>query len=243
VTLAAALVVVSAASGLYRSMSHNSLVVVNGFEQPVRLTIGEASFDVDAGEIRTLSLPLGTLPARATSAAGEVLDEGPVQVGWGSGLRVWNVGGAAPVEEEEIEYVTADVSDARPGAEPVYHCGERLLTFRDVDFAFVAPPAKLDDTFQGDPRIVKRAVVVAERPGVDGALLCAWLAIDHGGDWRTAVAILERRARASGWEREATGHALWAARKVSTAEEQRLLGAARAAHRDDVAPEPLPSGR
>jgi hypothetical protein len=238
VSLAAVLVVVSAASGMYQSIRHNDVLVVNGFEQPIHLLIGKASFEVAAGDVERLSLPVGTLPARATTSTGEVLDEGLLQVGWGSGLRVWNVGGVAPVEEEEIEYVTDPTPKAQPTSAPVVHCGERWLTFRDVDFAFVEPPKRLDDPFHGDPRIVKRAVLVAERPGVDGALLCAWLAIDHGNDWRTATAILERRARASGWERQATGHALWAARQVSVAEEQRILRAAHDAHRDDVSAEP-----
>lgn len=106
------------------------------------------------------------------------------------------------------------------------------------------PPPELSYPPRGEATIVTRRVVdVAEQPGVDGALLCAWLLVEQGKGWPAATAILERRARAAGWRRDAVEKAAWAARQVSADEEQRIRKAALEARPDEWLEDPVnPAG-
>ncbi len=231
VAVAALLAVAAVGNGVFHATRHREVVIVNGFEQPVQVTIGPTVLEVPGGQYRTVPVPTGTIAARAGTAAGGVVDEGPLEVGAGTELLVWNVGGSAPIMEREVLYTTESGSEGAAEAEPVFHCGERWLALRDVDFAFVDAPRTLSH-WRGEPRISKRAVQVARQGSADGALLCAHYFLDRDDDWRAAAAMLERRARAAGWEQKAVEQAVWAARHVSAQEEQRILRAAVAAHPD-----------
>lgn len=226
-----AVAVLAAAYGAFHSARHRDVHVTNGFPQPLQISIGPASFSVPPGGHDVVNLPVGTHPARAT-AGGAVVDEGPLEVGMGGDLLVWNVAGAAPVMERQVIYYSGAVPKNATEPEPVLHCGERRISLRGVDHAFSDPPRQISMR-EGEGRVVRRAVMVGEQKGIDGALLCGFLLLDRKA-FPGAAAVMEERARAGGWEVDATRQALWAAAQVGPEAELRVARAAREARPDDV---------
>jgi hypothetical protein len=232
VAAAVALAVAAGAYGAFHAVRHHDLTIVNGFGRSLQVTVGRATLQVPGGQRRTVNLPVGTHPARALSEEGEVLDEGPLAVEAGSGLLVWNVAGAAPVMERQVQYYAGAVPGKAAEPDPVLHCGERRISLRGVDYPFESPPQKISMP-EGMRVTVKRAVLVAQQEGADGPLLCSYV-LSNKKDWAGAAAILERRARAARWEMETAARAVWAAGLVGKEEGVRVARAWRDAQTEDV---------
>jgi hypothetical protein len=196
VAVAAAAALLVGAWGGYRLWTHQDVWVVNGLPGPVQVTIGPASVRVPAGQHVKVNLPVGTHTARALTAKGEVVDEGPLAVQSGSALLVWNVGGAAPVMEAGVPYYagTPPANAAEP--KPVLHCGERWLSLHGVDFEFREPPDKIEMP-KGMSSVIKRVVLVGRQEGMDGAELCAAILENQKGE-EAALGVRHARAVVAG---------------------------------------------
>jgi hypothetical protein len=231
VSLGIAAAVLAAGQGALHAARHHDLHVVNGFAQPVQVTIGPASFAIPAGGHDRVNLPVGTHTARAT-AGGVVVDEAPLEVGTGSDLQIWNVAGGAPVMVRQVSYYSGTPPANAKEPDPVLHCGERRISLGGIDYEFTEPPRRLSVP-KGAGLVTKRVVSIAEEKGADGTLLCGFLLLQKKA-LPGALAILEQRARASGWAPEPTQRALWGAAQLGLKEEIRIARAARDAHPDDV---------
>jgi hypothetical protein len=145
---------------------HHDVHVVNGLPWPVHVTIGDVAYDVPPGDRRAASVRPGAQPVRVSSASGQPIESGDLQVDAGTDLLVWNVLGAAPVFERTVIYQTEGGNEPNP--EPKIYCGERTIRRSDVDYAFKDPPQTIQMS-KGQTTAYRRHVALA--PG--GLDLCA----------------------------------------------------------------------
>jgi hypothetical protein len=219
------------ATALWAS-GHRDVTVVNGLAVPVRATIGKGTRDVAPGAAVALNVPLGTLRARAATAAGTELESFDLPVSAGRSLVLWNVAGAAPVYEEEVEYFATPPGADHRGPRPTLHCGDRVFEVGGIDYAFQAPPSKVSMP-QGASRSTRRHLDVATGLDAPSADFCATALLDSHRE-SDALRVLEARARARGMPREDVPLLLHVAVAAGPAEGERVARAVRAAIPDDV---------
>ncbi len=234
---AAALAVVAAvawagATAVWASR-HHDLTIVNGLDVAVQATVGDASREVMPGSVVTLSVPVGTLGARAATRAGAELEsfDLPVTAG-GRTTLVWNVAGAAPVYEQTVEYFAKAPDPSYQGPKPTLHCGDRIIQAPKADFAFRAPAPKVSMA-KGAVRETRRHVDLATGLDAPAAEWCVGMLLDAGRE-ADALRVLEARSVAGGWKRDDAMFMLHLAGAVGPAEGERVARAARAALPDDV---------
>jgi hypothetical protein len=122
----------------FHSWRYHDVHVVNGLPWPVHATIGDAAYDVPAGQRKTAAVRTGSHPVRVTSVSGEPVESGELLVEAGTDVLVWNVLGAAPLVERTVVYESAAGGVRAP--EPQLFCGERSIRRSSVDYAFTEPP-------------------------------------------------------------------------------------------------------
>jgi hypothetical protein len=132
----------SLALGAWRTFytsGHHDVVVVNALPGPVHVAFGSVATDVASNQRGSVSLKAGTYPVKVTDVAGHVIETDQLLVAAGPDQLVWNVAGAAPIYELDVQYHASSSPD-QAGPQPVYHCGESGLHIGRVDYAFVEPP-------------------------------------------------------------------------------------------------------
>ena len=120
---------------------HHDVHFVNGLPWPVRVSAGEAAFDVAPGKRHTVTMPTGRHAVRVTSTGGESIESGDLPVEAGTDVIVWNVLGAAPLAEHTLVYGEQPAGAAVP--EPRLLCGERSVRLARIDYAFAEPPQRV----------------------------------------------------------------------------------------------------
>jgi hypothetical protein len=153
VIAAAATLAVLGAVGFGFYMARNQpLFIVNGTDQPVSVSI-DSRAAVEVGAKAHLEVAVAEGSHRAViQQAGEPDDTVEFEVGNGFLERfrgrsafVLNPAGAAAILWEQVEYVSKNGPQGAPG-QPEFriHAGEKWYTFRDIDYAFRAPPQEIE---------------------------------------------------------------------------------------------------
>ncbi len=132
--------VLAGAFQAFHSSRYHDVHVVNGLPWPVQATIGDVQYSVPAGQRRAASVRTGDHPVRVTSASGQPIESGELQVEAGTDVVIWNVLGAAPLYERTVAYSEGGGAKA---PEPHLFCGEQSIRRSDVDYAFSEPPQSI----------------------------------------------------------------------------------------------------
>lgn len=136
---------------LARSTQHNNFYVVNELGVPIEAELAGRVLKVPAGAQVKADLPTGTHAIQIFGPQRQPLENGQVRIRPGQEIIAWNVLGAAALLHRKIEYRPA--SAAKTAAErPTIHCGERVITYRSVDFVFATPPSSIRTSGSGETR-------------------------------------------------------------------------------------------
>lgn len=181
---------VAALLSLFRSTRHNEFYVVNELSVPIEAELAGRVLKVAPGSHVKDDLPTGTHAIQIFGPGRRPIENGQVSIKPGQEIIAWNVLGAAALVHRKIEYRPSS-SLQSPPEPPVIHCGERVITYRSVDFAFSEPPKSIRTSGGGE---TKTFFGVAE----PGALACLRYLQQASRDDEVA-AIVGGRAQLSGY--------------------------------------------
>jgi len=213
----AAAMVLAVGSGAFHSLhdaSHQDLLVLNGFDQALRLSFEGQSVAVPAQGRVTVTLPAGKLHATAAAAkGGVVIDTLDQQLKSSGDLSVWNVAGAAPLMRDTVTYYRTPPSGTPPAQNYTIYCGQRFVELSDVQYQFQPAPAKMSMNKHSNSVSVQHLDIASE-PGMAQFQMCgAWLAQQHMRAERARLTAAD--AELNGWEAGRAGGAVFAAQAVS----------------------------
>ena len=202
VAAAAALLLGAALIGLAgRRSGHQDVVVLNGFEQPLTVTIGDRRKTVAPQGRLTLSLKSGRLQGTATDSKGAAIDAIDEHLVGGTPLTVWNIAGATPLERQILVRGKDRPADADGGKDRTVYCGKRFFTLGEVRYLFRQAPGPINLTAPSGERTVEQVDVpdFDGHRGANGASVCGFYLMAN--DKREEAArILAARAKLRGWD-------------------------------------------
>ncbi|MFZ6680823.1 tetratricopeptide repeat protein [Undibacterium sp. Tian12W] len=230
--LAMVIMVLTGAAASYQEASTQNLTILNGFDIPVKVRIGEQTLTVAAQGRATMTLPVGHLTGEASSDKTGIIDSYDQTLASTDRFNVWNIAGAAPLVENTIIY--SKVKPATPGqagSQTVY-CGKRLLEFAGVEYLFTEPPQTKSMSKHQSSVSAKQLTVVnqADTPAV---MSCLNYAFGHGLE-KDMLPALEAYAAIKDWDTRTTDIALYVANGISRAEALRLSRKVLKIHPDNV---------
>ncbi|MFZ6735589.1 hypothetical protein ACO0LG_26965 [Undibacterium sp. Ji42W] len=230
--LALVIMVLTGAAASYHEASTQNLTILNGFEIPVTVKIGEQTLTVAAQGRATVTLPVGHLRGDASASKAGIIDTYDQTLESNDIFNIWNIAGAAPLVENTIIYSKVKQTDpGQPGSQTV-HCGKRLLGFSNIQHLFTEPPQTVSMSKYQNTVTAKQLTVVsqADTPGV---MSCLSYAFEHGQE-KDMLGAMEAYAAIKDWEERPTEIALYVARSISSAEALRLSRRVLKAHPENV---------
>lgn len=205
---------------------HATLHLVNGLPFPVVARVAGAEISVPPEGHAQAPLEVGTYPLSVRTLDGRLLEEQALEVRAGEDVLAFNVLGAAPIYRESVVYAAS--SYAPPSAEPDVGCGNSVIHWGSVDYAFVEPPRSMSLSSSHATETRTHADVV---PG--GWRICASVLASRGRI-AEALALSTRVAEASDFATEVVLTALAFDDGSAAAEVLAMLDRARAAHPEVV---------
>jgi len=200
-SLAALAAILYAGYGAFHATRNHTVHVLNGFPEPIHVTMGTATLDIPPGGRQVADLPVGTVQGKASVASGLQVDQQQIRVKSGGHTLLWNVAGASPLVLASIPYTagSTDTSTSK-GTPPVIYCGQPVVSLTDVDFRFVEPPSSVSMP-KGSKLVIKKLLTIAPTHGKAGIDLCSSYLLGTG-KVKEAVTLLELSGRLSGWSSE-----------------------------------------
>ncbi|HYV66323.1 MAG TPA: hypothetical protein VE964_08770 [Myxococcales bacterium] len=222
------------AFGAVRAARYGDVRVVNAFDVPVQVTIGDQTATVPAVGDAVVKTKVGKYQARAMTADGIEVDAIDLDVTSGKRVLAWNLAGAMPIALIDVVYHSR--GKGRPANDPdpephAIYCGQRVIQVRAVDYAFRPPEESLKVATSSD-RLVKSRVDY-ER-GVKNASSGCFNYLVRKGRTGEAAGFLETVARIAKWDPDATAVAVYARRSNSGAQATRLAKEARDARPNEI---------
>jgi hypothetical protein len=192
-----------------RSARYGYVRVLNGFDVPVAITVGDQKATVPARGDMVVSARVGKHPARAATADGIDVDALDLDVTSGKRVLAWNLAGAMPAFLVDVVYHARDKGPVdEPEAPPrAVYCGQRLIELPSVDYAFRAPDKSVSMP-TGSNRMV-RSYLDYDRSAKDAPRQCFFYLTAKGRE-TDAAAFLEIAARIARWDPEAAAAAVHA---------------------------------
>jgi hypothetical protein len=186
------------------SVGHHELHIVNAFDKPVQVQIGQQSATVPAHGRLPLTLPVGKYRGKALVAGTAApIDETDLDIVSNNSLLIWNLAGAAPVYVEPVIYST-DSAGKHAEIKPTIYCGQRYLPMPHIDDEFSEPPKEVQMS-EGEHEVRRTHVDVigAGKNGagpskITSAVCFGWLASQ--GKLPQALEVQTAAARVDGWE-------------------------------------------
>ena len=214
------------------SARYGDVRVLNAFEVPVEVTVGEKKATVPARGDAVISARVGRHPARAATAEGIEVDALDLEVTSGRRVLAWNLAGAMPAFLLDVVYSTekAPAETTEPPPRAVY-CGQRVIQLPAVDYAFRAPE-KTVSMPKGSGRVVK-SYLDYERGAKDASRRCFFYLVQKGRE-ADAAAFVEIAARIAKWDPDAATVAVRARLPDSIAQALRVAKEARDARPTDL---------
>jgi hypothetical protein len=199
---ATALLLVAALIGLAGPRAgHQDVLVLNGFEQPLTVTIGDRRKTVAPQGRLTLSVKTGRLQATAADSRGAPIDAIDEHLVGGTPLTVWNIAGATPLERQILVRGKDRPADADGGKDRIVYCGKRFFTLGEVRYLFRPAPGPIFLTAPSGERTVEQVDVpdFDGHRGANGASVCGFYLMSNGKR-EEATRILAATATLRGWD-------------------------------------------
>ncbi|HKC61883.1 MAG TPA: hypothetical protein VKB92_17475 [Myxococcales bacterium] len=233
VALGAIASVLLGAFAVVHSARYGDVRVLNGFDVPVAITLGDQTATVPALGDVVLSAKVGRLRARAATADGIEVDALDLDVTSGKRVLAWNLAGAMPAFLVDVVYHSRDkgpVDEPEPPIRAVY-CGDRLIQLPSVDYAFRAPDKSIN--MPSSSSQVVKSYLDYERGSKEGPRRCFTYLAQKGRE-AEAAAFLETAARIARWDPSAAAAAVHARLARSAKEALQLAKEARDARPNEV---------
>ncbi|HEX9573700.1 MAG TPA: hypothetical protein VF994_06355 [Myxococcales bacterium] len=232
VALGAVASVLFGAFAAVHSARYGDVRVVNAFDAPIGITVGDQKATVPALGDVVVSARVGRHPARAATPDGIEVDTLELEVTSGKRVLVWNLAGAMPVLLLDVVYsaVKSPADEPRPPPRAVY-CGQRLIQLPSVDYAFRAPDKSVSMP-SGSGRLVK-SYLDYERGAKEALHGCFFYLVRKGRE-ADAAPFLEIAARIARWDPETAAAAVHARLSDSVAQALRLAKEVRDARPNDL---------
>lgn len=212
---------------LARSTQHNNFYVVNELGVPIEAELAGRVLKVAPSSRAKADLPTGNHAIKIFGPQRQPIESGQVRIRPGQAIIAWNVLGAAALVHRKIEYRPSSAAGNAP-ERPAIHCGERVITYRSVDYAFADPPRSIRTSGSGETRTF---FGVAE-PGARACLRY----LQQASRQDDAAAIVAGRAQLANYalpEFDSDMNVLVQGANLATA--RKLAQAGRAAHPRSVA--------
>lgn len=145
--LAAAVMIALTASlaGFTYEATHADLQLINGLDQPVRVTVAGETIALAPHARVSHRLDVGPHHIATRLADGSLLEELDVVVPRFTDLVAYNVQGAAPLFAKAFRFTPSDAPPADDvGTDTVSYRGERFVTRDDVQYLFAEPPTEIE---------------------------------------------------------------------------------------------------
>lgn len=225
-----ALVATGAGKAVYASR-YRDVYLANGFEEPLRVSVGGSTREVPPRQVVSFSVPVGTQQGRAVTLRGTEVDALELNVASGSGVVAWNIAGAMPVYLASVVYSESPSDDDEKKYPTTVFCGQRLVQLGSVDYILTDPPESVDLPSKGS-RVVRTRLGVAtsEQPPLQ---MCFQYLMGKNQTGQ-ALPFTEAAARLSGWGKDEAERALQAALVAGPAEFFRVTRAWRDAHPEEA---------
>jgi len=230
--LAMVAMMITGAASSYQEASTQNLTILNGFDVPVKVRIGEQSLTVAAQGRASMILPVGHLTGEASSDKTGVIDSYDQTLASTGNHNLWNIAGAAPLVENTIIYSKVKPANPEQGGSQTVYCGKRLLEFSNVEYLFSEPPQTKSMSKHQSSVSVKQ-LTVASQPDNPGVMACLNYAFAHGQE-KNMLPALEAHAAIKDWESRTTDIALYVANSISNTEGLRLGRKVLKIHPDNV---------
>ncbi|MBI3729473.1 MAG: hypothetical protein HY254_14215 [Burkholderiales bacterium] len=226
------IMVLTGATASYHEASNQDLIILNGFEIPVNVKIGEQTRIVPALGRATLTLPVGHLRGEASAGKTGVIDTYDQTLESSDRYSIWNIAGAAPLVENTIIYSKVKPSDPGQAGSQIVYCGKRLMEFANIKYLFSEPPQTMSMSKHESSVSVKQLTII-NQPGTPGVMSCLNYAFEHGQE-KDMLGALEAYAAIKDWESRTAEITLYIARNASNAEALRISRKVLKMHPDDV---------
>jgi len=232
VALGAVASVLFGAFAAVHSARYGDVRVLNAFDVPVQIAVGDQKATVPALGDVVVSARVGKHAARAATGDGIDVDAVDLDVTSGKRVLAWNLGGAMPVLLMDVVYTSGNTpaEEKEPPLRAVY-CGQHLIQLPSVDYAFRAPDKSVSMP-SGSGRVVK-SYLDYERSAKDSPRRCFSYLAQKGRE-AEAAAFLETAARIAKWDPEATAAAVHARLAQSVTQALRLAKEARDARPNEI---------
>lgn len=219
-----------AVNGFIKSRTQE-VVVVNGLDVAVNVDLGGTQRTIAPMGHDIITVKTGDVQGKAI-AKGVVVDTLHENVASSSRMTMWNIAGAAPLFKEQVTYFSHKPATEEAQSEPAVFCGQRFVELPRIDDVFTAPPQTV--SMSKNTERVYRTHLDLARPGdKPGYMTCMYYLAQHDG-MKNAVPFLEAEAELKGWDRDATGLAMFAASQASDAAAIQVAQRALRLHPDDI---------
>lgn len=217
------------------SSDHQEVLVVNGFDKPLKITLGGHSETVEPQQRVAIDVETGKVTGLAQLADGTEIERFEQDVHAAADHAVWNVAGVAPVFEATVVYFpqgqTPPSTDEQP--EGSLHCGETYFELGRIDYAFEEPPASIS-MGRGEQRAERTQLgVVKPEAGMKPVDMCANYAMGQNAMGKFS-GMFTALATANGWDPMMTSLAMVSLRESAPEKALVLARKLRDAQPDDV---------
>lgn len=217
------------------SSDHQEVVVVNGLDKAIKVTLGGHDETVQPQQRVAIDVETGKVKGVAQLADGTEIERFEQDVHADADHAIWNVAGVAPVFEATVVYFpegqTPPSTDEQP--EGALHCGDSYFELGRIDYAFEEPPASIS-MGRGEQRAERTQLgVLKPDAGMKPAEMCANYAMGQNAMGKFG-AMFTALAAANGWNQTMTSLAMVSLRESAPEKALALARKLRDAKPDDV---------
>ena len=183
------------------SSDHQEVLVVNGFDKPLKITLGGQSRTVEPQQRLAIDVETGKVKGLAQLADGTEIERFEQDVHADADHAIWNVAGVAPVFEGTVVYFPEGQTPPSADQEPEgsLHCGDSYFELGRIDYAFEEPPASIS-MGRGEQRAERTQLGLLEpQAGMKPVDMCANYAMGQNSMGKFG-GMFTALATANGWD-------------------------------------------
>ena len=228
------------AYGAWHKSRNQDVIVLNGFTEPLQVTLGAQKQTVPAEGRVVFTVPVGQVDGVAsTSQAGEI-ERLHQDIKSHAGLTIWNIAGATPLLKEDLTYYKTPPVNAKPDPQTAY-CGQRFIELDKIDYEFDPPPRTISMGKYATVLTKTSLYVFKDATNLKATDICLHYLfneesskIDKAERPRELATLYTALAQLNHWKAELASTAIYFANQTSPDEAIKIAKQAAAAQPDDI---------